>query len=84
MKHHAERSFANKATMDLVDTCGCYYCCKIYNPREIVEWVNDHSGQTPICPHCGIDSVVPYNQDMDGNLVGFADLLKQWHEESFT
>ena len=36
--------------------CGCFYCCIVYPPASIVEWVDD--GKTAICPECGIDSVV--------------------------
>ena len=37
--------------------CGCFYCMKIYSPKEVIEWVKDTRG-TAICPYCGIDSVV--------------------------
>lgn len=38
------------------DLCGCFYCLEKFPPSEITEWVD--GGLTPICPHCGIDSVV--------------------------
>ncbi len=40
---------------------------KIFEPSEITDWVNESSekqtdindiGQTALCPHCGIDSVI--------------------------
>ncbi len=37
--------------------CGCFYCCKIFNPKEIDFWLNEGSG-TAICPYCRIDSVI--------------------------
>jgi hypothetical protein len=41
--------------------CGCFYCCSIFSPETICEWVDEDTvgiGQTAICPKCGIDSVV--------------------------
>ena len=41
--------------------CGCYYCLKIFSPREIVEWCDEREegfGETAICPYCEIDSVI--------------------------
>ena len=37
--------------------CGCFYCLKIYSPKEITEWIQDTDG-TALCPYCGIDSVL--------------------------
>ena len=36
--------------------CGCFFCLKIYNPKEIKEWTD--GGKTAICPKCDIDSVI--------------------------
>ncbi|MGD7051721.1 cytoplasmic protein [Sutcliffiella horikoshii] len=36
--------------------CGCFFCLEIYSPALITEWIDE--GQTAICPHCGIDSVI--------------------------
>lgn len=38
------------------DQCGCFYCCAIYPPAEIVTWIDNN--QTALCPRCGIDSVI--------------------------
>ncbi|MBQ8513398.1 MAG: cytoplasmic protein [Clostridia bacterium] len=40
-----------------VTLCGCFYCGRIYPGREITEWID--RGTTALCPHCGIDSVLP-------------------------
>ncbi len=37
--------------------CGCFYCLKIFNPKEIIDWIEDQSG-TAICPYCGIDAII--------------------------
>jgi hypothetical protein len=43
--------------------CGCFYCCATFEPKEIVEWVEERrmsppGGQTALCPRCGIDAVI--------------------------
>ncbi len=42
--------------------CGCFYCCKVFDPAQIETWLvadnpRDKDG-TAICPYCGIDSVI--------------------------
>ena len=49
-------SIYNKKELSGEKVCGCYYCLSIFSASEIEEWVDD--GQTAICPHCGIDSVI--------------------------
>ena len=41
--------------------CGCFYCLTIFKPSEIVEWCD--RGQTAICPHCNIDSIIGSGSD---------------------
>lgn len=38
--------------------CGCFYCLRIFSPREIVGWIDDKSGRTASCPYCLVDSVI--------------------------
>lgn len=37
--------------------CGCFYCMKIFDPKDIKVWIQDISG-TAVCPYCGIDSII--------------------------
>ena len=42
-------------------SCGCFYCCHVFPPSEIEEWVHDgetSAERTALCPYCGIDSVI--------------------------
>lgn len=49
--------------------CGCFYCCKTMLPEQIVEYVDKSvrrggdgiRAQTALCPNCGIDSILPWN-----------------------
>lgn len=47
--------------------CGCFHCVRVYAAVEIVDWIDPapesaveygHSGQTALCPYCGIDAVI--------------------------
>ncbi|MBV9071019.1 MAG: cytoplasmic protein [Acidobacteria bacterium] len=43
--------------------CGCFYCCRTFDPADICEWVDPSDddvevGTTALCPFCGIDSVI--------------------------
>ena len=40
--------------------CGCFYCCATFPPSAIADWTDEWQGvgQTALCPHCGIDSVI--------------------------
>lgn len=50
----------NKKQLNESTICGCFYCCKIYSPNEIKEYLNEGDG-TAICPYCGIDTVIAQN-----------------------
>ena len=39
------------------EKCGCFYCMKIFDQKEITDWIKDPAG-TAVCPYCGIDSVI--------------------------
>ena len=55
---HAHEFSSNHRDELLKDNkCGCFYCLEVFNPNEILEWVEDTSG-TAICPYCGIDSII--------------------------
>ncbi len=47
----------HRKAVTLSHTCGCYYCLDTYSGIKVKEWVD--KGCTALCPHCGIDSVLP-------------------------
>ena len=55
-----KKSIFNKSEIMRSNICGCFYCLKVYPTSEIKEWVNEgkEKEQTPLCPYCGIDSVL--------------------------
>jgi predicted enzyme related to lactoylglutathione lyase len=54
-------------------SCGCFYCLETFPPDEIDEWLD--SGQTALCPRCGIDAVLG---DRAGYLLD-KDFLSKMH-----
>jgi len=55
--------------------CGCFYCEKIFEPKEIISWIDE--GKTAECPYCGIDSVLP-DSKIDIEEVLLAEMYKDW------
>jgi len=54
-------SSQHRREIEASGSCGCFYCCSIYPPLSIEEWVDEDDndvGQTALCPRCGIDSVI--------------------------
>lgn len=60
------------------DLCGCFYCCKIFKPDQIKEWVDQD--ETALCPHCCIDSVLGHNDVSDLS----EDFLRKMHAYWFS
>jgi hypothetical protein len=51
----------HRAEIEGSEICGCFHCCRTFQPGEIREWVDsdaDGIGQCALCPYCGIDSVI--------------------------
>lgn len=63
-----KHSIRHRPEIEASDLCGCFYCLTTFRPNEITDWVDspdnakgthqDESGQTALCPQCGIDSVI--------------------------
>jgi hypothetical protein len=51
-----KHSFKSRKEVMASELCGCFYCLATFPPTEIEEWTDDE--QTPMCPKCGIDSVI--------------------------
>jgi len=60
--------------------CGCFYCCAVFAPSEITKWIDDWEGvgQTAMCPHCGIDSVIGDESGYPVTRVFLAEMKAHW------
>lgn len=50
-------SAGNRASVAQAVNVGCYFCLRTFAAGEVKEWVDQDN--TALCPHCGIDSVLP-------------------------
>lgn len=76
IKDCSKQSFKNRGKLEVSTNAGCFYCCRIYPATEIREWTDD--GTTPLCPSCGIDSVLG---DVQTELT--KSILAQMHDYAF-
>jgi acetone carboxylase gamma subunit len=51
-----QNSWQSHKEIEASKICGCFHCLKIFPPSKINEWWDDD--KTPVCPECGIDSVI--------------------------
>ena len=76
-KEMYKRSSNHRALLRESELCGCFHCTTVFNVAAIEEWVD--SDRTALCPHCGIDAVIPIPTPND-----FLALLKCMHKTWFT
>jgi hypothetical protein len=67
----------NKSNLMFVRECVCYYCIKAYFVSEIKDWT-DRELDTAICPHCGIDAVLPVHEEKDKDLMNLKKINEYW------
>jgi len=64
LKSSHKHSSNYRKELETSKICGCFYCCDLFNPAEITEWIDekeDGIGRTVLCPKCGIDNVIGFN-----------------------
>lgn len=74
------------------DVCGCFYCLSIFSSSEIKDWVDapedeadiNETGQTALCPHCGIDSVLGSASGYPINREFLQKMNKYWFQRTVT
>lgn len=68
-----KEAFRNRDKLLAAKRAGCYQCIRAFFVTDITEWTD--GGQTAICPHCDIDSVLANVTD--------ASLLAKMNERWF-
>jgi len=76
LAHKESRNNKQKLINDII--CGCFYCKKIFNAKEIKDWI-DSGNDTALCPYCGIDSVIGESNDLSIT----EEFLKEMHDRWF-
>lgn len=57
VEDYPARSIKNRDAVLAAQSCGCYFCLNTFATSAVTEW--EDNGQTAICPHCGIDAILP-------------------------
>lgn len=66
----------NRNYLENDTVCGCFYCLKIFNPKEITEWWDDDN--TAVCPYCGIDSIIGKSSGFKITNMFLSEMHKRW------
>ncbi|HYE26125.1 MAG TPA: hypothetical protein VEG32_13100 [Clostridia bacterium] len=56
--------------------CGCYSCQRVFTFKDIAEFWDE--GATPVCPFCGVDSVVVETADMEVTPERLFSMRRTW------
>lgn len=76
LKNAHKYSSYHKEQLSNAKHCGCFYCTRIFDPKEIVDWCDN--GQTAVCPYCGIDSILPENDAFPISKEFLMQMRKHW------
>lgn len=72
-------SFDNLDIVQTSEKCGCFFCEKIFPAVEVTRFLQEKSGHTALCPHCGIDTILGDASDLEIS----PDFLRKMHVEWF-
>jgi hypothetical protein len=77
---------ANQEEIMASELCGCFYCLRIFNPKEITEWLSEYNktGTTAFCPYCFIDAVIGSNSGYPVTPEFLASMQKHWFQARST
>ena len=67
----------HKEELSKDEICGCFYCLKIFNPKEIKDWIGDYKG-TAMCPYCGVDSIIGAHSGFPITAEFLSEMRKYW------
>ena len=83
--HYIKMAFGNKQHIEQADTCGCYFCGRIFKPTEVKNYITEPNGkgETAECPFCFIDSVIDNKRVADGGEVLSEELLMEVNHKAF-
>lgn len=74
-KLHAYSSH-NRDLISESNECHCYYCLTKFNKEDIIEYIDNN--MTAVCPHCGIDTVLPDSIDEEITKTTLKDMHDYW------
>jgi hypothetical protein len=76
----------NRPLLGRSSRAGCFYCCAVFSPAEVTDWVDGpqvetgstDDGVTALCPKCGIDSVIPETEGRSLTTELLAEMKTFW------
>ncbi len=75
-----KHSIYNETEVKNSKVCGCFYCNRIFNPSEIINYIPERNGEpTAWCPYCYTDAII-------GDASGYEitdELLSEMADEFF-
>jgi hypothetical protein len=77
-----KHSAMNRVEVQRSASCGCFHCLSTFEPSAIKHWID--TGQTAVCPTCGMDSVVGSASGFEIHLDFLATMKGRWFKESMT
>lgn len=54
-------SYLNREAVLAAERASCFQCLRVFPSVEITKWID--RDRTAVCPHCGIDSILPGEVD---------------------
>lgn len=75
-----EYSVHNRQSLTTDQTCGCFFCLRIFDAKEI-DWPDD-ADDTAMCPYCGIDAVIGERPGVPITPRFLKDMRAYWFTES--
>ena len=73
-----DHSTANRVEIERSVECRCFHCLATFPPDAITEWIEDNSGNTAVCPKCGIDSVIGSASGVALSDAVFQEMQSHW------
>jgi len=75
-KEHAAH---NRQSLTTEQACGCFFCQRIFDSKEIA-WPDDDD--TAMCPYCGIDAVIGESSGLPITKQFLRSMREYWFTES--
>lgn len=72
----SEYSIYNKDALAGSERAACYECLTVFKASEITEFVDNE--KTALCPHCGIDTVLPESAGYSFSAASLEALNEYW------
>lgn len=74
-----EHAVHNRQSLTTEQVCGCFFCQRIFDSKEIV-WPD--ADDTAMCPYCGMDAVIGESSGLPITKQFLRSMREYWFMES--